>query len=253
MEKILCLEKSRYHNIAVVDRGSTRILKFDHTEQSSMSLTDPASGGFEYTDFFHLPLLFGLPLHRALFIGLGGGTGPKAYRKHYPNVFIDVVEIDPVVIEIAKKYFAVAEDDHLKIYPSDAFEFLRTTPTLYSVILHDAFVITNGVSGAPAHLTTPEFYSMIHDHLLEGGMLIQNLTGTAWAESTRLKVETLRGLFPAVYLFHVKSSLNVILCGQRSQPIPRKELLRRGSTLLSHPCLSHLNFYEMASLLSEAY
>ncbi len=218
-----------------------------------MSVSDPAAGGFEYTDFFHLPLLFELPLHRVLFIGLGGGTGPKVYRRHYPGAFLDVVEIDPVVIEIARKYFAVAEDDHLKVYPSDAFEFLRTSTTLYSAIIHDAFVITGGVSGSPAHLTTPEFYGMIYEHLLDRGMLIQNLTGTAWAESTRLKVETLRQLFPAVYLFHVKSSLNVILTAQKSQPIPRKELLRRGSSLATHPGPFHLNFYEMASLLSEAY
>jgi hypothetical protein len=54
-----------------------------------------------YTDLFHLARLFTPGLERVLFIGGGVGVGPRSFRRHYPEARIDLVEIDPAVVELA--------------------------------------------------------------------------------------------------------------------------------------------------------
>ncbi len=46
---------------------------------------------------------------RVLIVGLGGGTIPMFLHQHYPRTQINVVDIDPAVIETAKAYFGFRE------------------------------------------------------------------------------------------------------------------------------------------------
>jgi len=50
---------------------------------------------------------------------VGRGTIPAFLHKHYPLTRIDVVDIDPVVVEVAKQFFGFAEDATLKAYVQD--------------------------------------------------------------------------------------------------------------------------------------
>ncbi len=45
-----------------------------------------------------------LTIHSILVLGLGGGTLAKLLRKKYPDAKITGVEIDPIMIELGKKY-----------------------------------------------------------------------------------------------------------------------------------------------------
>jgi len=56
---------------------------------------------------------------RVLIVGLGGGTIPSLLRKHYPKMTIDVVDIDPDVVAVAKKYFGFHEDDAMHVRVAD--------------------------------------------------------------------------------------------------------------------------------------
>jgi spermidine synthase len=52
-----------------------------------------------YTKYFPLGFVFNPTAKKVLFVGGGGFSGPKYFLKTYPNVTVDVVEIDPVVID----------------------------------------------------------------------------------------------------------------------------------------------------------
>lgn len=56
-------------------------------------------------------------IQNVLILGLGGGTVAKLIRKYYPEAKITGVEIDPIMIELGKKYLALEAD---KIYIQDA-------------------------------------------------------------------------------------------------------------------------------------
>src|SRR5688572_6244371 len=44
-----------------------------------------------------------------LILGLGGGTVAKLIRKSWPNVKITGVDIDPMMVELGKKYLDLSE------------------------------------------------------------------------------------------------------------------------------------------------
>ena len=94
---------SAYHHIQVYDENATRTLSFNGSWETKMSLTNPLTGHFEYTEHFQMPWLWNHDIKRVLMEGLGGGSTQRAYQHYYTNVMVDTVEIDPVVVRVAPK------------------------------------------------------------------------------------------------------------------------------------------------------
>lgn len=57
-----------------------------------------------------------------LLVGLGGGGLPQFLRDFMLNVTIEVVELDPVVLEVAKQWFGFQPDDRLTVTLGDGLE-----------------------------------------------------------------------------------------------------------------------------------
>lgn len=57
-----------------------------------------------------------------LLVGLGGGALAQFLRDFVPNVTVEVVEIDPVVLEVAKEWFGFRPDDRLTVTIGDGLE-----------------------------------------------------------------------------------------------------------------------------------
>lgn len=57
-----------------------------------------------------------------LLVGLGGGGLPQFLRDFVPNVTVEVVELDPVVMEVAKEWFGFRPDDRLTVTLGDGLE-----------------------------------------------------------------------------------------------------------------------------------
>lgn len=58
-----------------------------------------------------------------LILGLGCGTAARIISQKYPHAKITGVEIDPIMIDIGKKYFALDKIPNLKILVKDARHF----------------------------------------------------------------------------------------------------------------------------------
>nr|XP_054770161.1 eEF1A lysine and N-terminal methyltransferase-like [Lytechinus pictus] len=79
---------------------------------------------------------------RVLIIGLGGGGLPMFLYKQFPKFEIDVVELDPMLKDIAKSWFGLIEDERLRIHIQDGLEFIKSSaekdpPNLYNVVMFD--------------------------------------------------------------------------------------------------------------------
>lgn len=205
---------SGYHHILVVDEGGTRMLRFDDTRQSQMLLKNPVEGGFEYTDFFHVPMIFNPQAEDIVFVGLGGGTGPKAFLHYYPHVQVDVVEIDPLVVDVAHEFFVLPEDSRLKVTVADGRVFLRRARKKYDVIVMDAYSTSRYGLSLPFHLTTVEFFKIARERMKDGGCLVYN-TVEVDRHTKRDRVQdlltTMGQVFEFTYAFKAKSSLNTVL------------------------------------------
>ena len=60
---------------------------------------------FDYTDFLQLPLAYSPNVRKILFIGLGAGSAQKRMWRDFPELELETVELDPVVRDVAYRYF----------------------------------------------------------------------------------------------------------------------------------------------------
>ncbi|WP_299234408.1 spermidine synthase [Natronomonas sp.] len=191
-----------YQELEVTDLGDTRTLYLDGQRHSAMNLEDPDRHVFGYTRYFHMPYLFAEDpeeIDRVLFVGGGGFSGPKRFVSEY-NATVDVVEIDPEVIDVATEYFRVEESERLNIYNDDGRRFLDETDRTYDLIVLDAYKKDK----VPFELTTVEFMELTSERLSEDGILFANLiaapNGPA-SEFYRAEYRTMEQVYPRVYSF----------------------------------------------------
>ena len=208
-----------YHHIRVLDEGGVRVLSFDDSMETRMSLANPLQGHFEYTEFFHMPWLWNTQMTNVLMVGLGGASTQRAFAHYYPALNLETVEIDPVVLQVAKDYFHFVESPRQRVHLEDGRVFLRRTQKRYDAILMDAYTEGRYGSALPQHLATKEFFQLAAEHLTTNGVLAYNVIGSfsGWrSELLGSMHKTLKSVFPQVYLFPATESRNVVLVAVKS-------------------------------------
>ena len=227
---------SAYHHIQVVDAAGFRTLSFNGSMETRMSLATPLEGHFEYTEYFHMPWLWNPDMKTVLMVGLGGGSAQRAYQHYYTNVTVETVELDPVVVTVAKKYFGVTETPRHTIHNEDGRVFLRRATNLYDAIAMDAYVTTRYGSSIPPHLATKEFFAIANARLTTNGVLAYNVIGQVqgWrADFVGALYRTMKEVFPQVYLFPASTSQNVVFIGTRSaEPFDARRVQQAGAALV---------------------
>jgi len=193
-------KETPYSHLDVTDSGKMRTLFLNGMPHSMMNLDDPSELVMDYTQYFHLGGMFNSDFEKVLFIGGGGFSGPKNFLSTYPDILIDVVEIDPDVIDVAKKYFAVNDDPRLRIFNEDARNFLTNNNEKYDLIILDAYA-TNYV---PFHLLTTEYFQILDSRLQPRGIVVSNLLGSLVGDTSdlfRAAYRTMDEIFPTLYVF----------------------------------------------------
>lgn len=243
--KTLFAANSKYNYITVVDRGSFRILSFNGSQESKMSVYRGKGhlGHFEYTEFLQMPLVWQPKAKRVLMIGLGGGSTQKAYQLYYPDIHVDVAEIDSMVVGVAAKYFNVKEGPKLKMHVSDGRVFLKKNKEKYDIILLDAYTSTRTGSSIPYHLATREFFELVTKNLTADGVLAYNVIGTynGWrADNIGALFTTLKAVFPQVYHFPASESKNIVFVAPKEKAALTTQTLRTkyGALVKARPKLS---------------
>lgn len=207
------------------DWDKIRRLKINNSHSSSMYL-EKEGLVYEYTKYYHLVSHFMPDFQNVLFIWGAAYSTPKDFLRVYPKVDVDVVEIDPKLTELAKKYFKLKDSQRLTIYHEDARIFLNRNKKKYDVIVGDAFKSYS----IPYQLTTKEVVQKKYDILNDEGVVILNIIssvhGDKW-QFLRAEYKTYKSIFPQVYLFltHNNTDLdsvqNLILVALKSDKIPK--------------------------------
>jgi len=198
---------SRYHEINVEDYGYLRILRFSRNRQSTMYLDAPFDTDFEYPGYLHLPMAITPGATRSLVIGLGGGSVVKRMWRDYRDMTIDTVELDPEVIDVARTYFALPDDERIRVYTGDGRGFVRTSNEVYDVVVIDAF----DEDRVPRPLTTEEFMREVRDRLAPGGAVAYNFIGAVSGDLSkpfRSLYRTLGNVWRRVWVFVVTEGVD---------------------------------------------
>jgi precorrin-6B methylase 2 len=111
---------------------------------------------------------------RVLILGLGAGTVAWQIDALYADrrrVAIDGVELDPLVVEVGRRFFGLDRVETLRVHLGDARALLPSLPGPYDVIVVDAY---RG-SYIPFHLATREFFEACRDRLSPAGAIVLNV------------------------------------------------------------------------------
>jgi spermidine synthase len=194
---VLYRKDSAYHSIAVVEDQNDRYLRFDSSFQSAMNLDDPFVTPFDYVAYLSLAFAYRPEAANALYVGLGGGSAPKRAWRDFPDVQVQAVELDPEVVEVARRWFALPQDPRLAVEVEDGRTYLQRNERRWDVIVLDAYYS----DALPFHLTTQEFLELVRDRLAPGGVVVANVIGAVEGENSKLFrafYRTYRSVFPSV-------------------------------------------------------
>ena len=223
-EKVLYEKPSAFGTIVVTeDDKGVRVLRFGRSRprQSVVKPGDPDYLGLPYTRVALVGLALCEEPRRILVIGLGGGTLPMFLHKHYPGATIDAVDIDPDVVDVAKKFFGFREDDRMRAHVADGRQFIEQARQPYDAIFLDAF----GSDSLPAHLTTQEFLRAVRRALNPDGVVVGNIWGRHSNPLYDSMVRTYQEVFDELFILDVREAGNMILLAlPRRQPLNRDEL-----------------------------
>lgn len=234
-------KETPYSHLDVVDGNGLRTLYLNNNPHSAMYLDGSVNLVFTYTKYFALGFVFNDDIRKVLFVGGGGFSGPKRFLQDYVDVEVDVVEIDPDVVQVAKRFFNVKDSPRLTVYNEDGRNFLSRTATRYDLIILDAYSKTY----VPFHLMTREFFEIISERLSERGVVVSNLISSLTGETSDLfwaEYKTISEVFQTLYVFPTSDYgggwvQNVILIAPKNQEMLSKEVLMeqtRKSNRVNH-------------------
>jgi len=106
-----------------------------------------------------------------LILGGGAFTLPQYLAEKYPSTRIDVIEIDPELVLIARKYFAYKDPANVQIITQDARTFLNGNTKQYDIVLVDVYNDTL----IPFTLATYEYTEQLRRAVKPSGLVAVNI------------------------------------------------------------------------------
>lgn len=120
----------------------------------------------------HVPMAVHPNVKNVLVIGAGDGGVIRELVRYHDIEHIDMVEIDPLVVEVCKKYLPQTacrfDDPRLTLHYEDGLRFVRFKENEYDLIIVDS----TDPFGPGEGLFTKEFYGNCYKALKEDGILI---------------------------------------------------------------------------------
>lgn len=233
-QAILFERDSRYHHIVVAgDTEGYVWLMFDRKRgyQSRVKLGNPGWLELSYSRMAFVGLAFlDEPPKDVLFAGLGGAAMPMFMRHHYPDANIDIAEIDPMVEEVARKYFGFKPDERMKVRVKDARTYIRTADAKkkYDLIFLDAY----NNNSIPFHLTTEEFLQLVAKRLKPGGYVVGNIWSPTANKYYSAMVKTYQKVFPSLYIFQApKSGNQIFVATTKKGRVPADKVAERARAI----------------------
>jgi spermidine synthase len=201
-----------------------RFLLLDRSESGAMFLdsTDPGDLVYDYTKYYSLYKVFTPRVQNALVLGGGAYSIPKALLHELPDAVVDVAEIEPSFLDLAKRYFGTVESPRLRNFVEDGRRFLQDSDTRYDLIFGDVYYSYFSV---PPQFTTREFFALARSRLRSEGVFIANMIGDLSRREPSLimaEIRTFQTVFPNSYFFAVESAertdqlQNITLVGYNS-------------------------------------
>ena len=156
---------------------------------------------FEYYRAFEHMFEASLPVRRVLAIGGGAFAWPKHALTHHEDLAMDVVEIDPAIVDIARRRFFLDElearvGERLHIVTMDGLAYLQCCDATYDAIVNDSFA-----GDVPTRsLLSGEGIAAAKARLADGGLYLVNVVCGLNLGPLQGMVEELQAAFAHVWV-----------------------------------------------------
>jgi len=220
---------SNFGMIQVLESGDTRLYLNDYLVQNGYDTAAHQSIHL-FTYMLHgLARVYTTNLNDVLCIGLGVGIAPMNFARDGARV--DVVEINPAIVPVAKRWFDL-EPEKLNITIGDGREFLNHCRKKYDAVALDAFL----GEASPSHLMTREAFTAIRRVLKPDGVLVINSFGNFDPGQdffTTSLYKTLTNVFTSVRIHTADGGNTFYVATQR----PSLEFVNEPDVSRVHPTL----------------
>ncbi|CAI9776988.1 unnamed protein product [Fraxinus pennsylvanica] len=184
---------------------------------------------------------------------------PNFLHKCLPFLEIEVVELDPVVLDVARDYFGFEEDKHLKVHITDGIKFVREMANFETVDVStsdkndtdngsfsngsstevhadgrssnkiDVLIIDVDSSDLSSGLTCPasdfveeSFLSTVKNSLSEQGLFVINLVSRSLAVKDKV-FSRLQTVFSNIFSLQLEEDLNEVIFALKDSPIEENQ------------------------------
>ncbi|NPV89436.1 MAG: polyamine aminopropyltransferase [Firmicutes bacterium] len=188
-------------------RETTRFQELEVLETEELGRVMVLDGNIQVTEvdeFIYHEMIAHVPLYthprprEVLIIGGGDGGTAREALKH-EGVSIELVEIDPSVVEASKRYLpqmgGALDDPRVKVIIGDGIEYIEKCQKKYDVVIIDS----SDPVGPAVGLFSEGFYRQVHRVLNEDGLLIAQTESPSFNRDLLAGVnQTLKDIFPLV-------------------------------------------------------
>ena len=190
--------------LRVSQHGQYRWLQLaDASIQSLVDVRAPSRALSPSSVLMLMGLAFTQGRTRLLTLGLGGGAIERCLRKDFPDLVVESVEVDSMVVAAAREYFMLPDDQI--VHEQDAEQFVANASGHFDLVLCDLFCANQ----TAACVERSGFFANIKRCLSPGGICVMNLLHT----DQNALVNTLKAArmhLPATWLVEIKGHQNVI-------------------------------------------
>ena len=205
--------ESAYNYIQVLEENGYRLLRLNEG-QGIHSVYHPTVmnyfGPWEQvlvSPFFNSAPIDPQQIKSMAIVGLAAGTTARQASMVFKSISIDGFEIDPVIVDVGRKYFDMNQPG-LNVIIQDGRWGLQHSSKRYQVVSIDAY----RPPYIPWYLTTREFFQIVHDHLSEDGVMVINV-GRSPTDRRLIDAlsSTILTIFPTVHIVDIPDSFNSII------------------------------------------
>ncbi|GLH62556.1 spermidine synthase [Parageobacillus sp. G301] len=163
-------EKSAFQNIQIIEATDLRMYLDEQLQFSSLDER------IYHEALVHPAFTFASNHERVLILGGGDGLALREVLKYDDVKHVDLVDLDPLVLDAAKNFRSLAAlnqyslyDSRVTVHPQDAVDFLASNRSPYHIIIVD---FPDPTDQTISDLYTTEFYSLLKRSLADDGVFV---------------------------------------------------------------------------------
>jgi len=237
----------------VVQNKTLRTLEFikdggKRMRQTSVDVTAPHTIQFDYAKAMFCSMVLRPAHDRVLLVGLGGGGMVHFLNHFFPGTKVDIVDIDPVVVQVAREWFGIDNSEQNTVTTADGVAHIdQATPHSWDVIYMDVFLKptaegTNS-AGVPKNTTHRQFLERLRKRLRPGGLLVFHMHHKSDA---REDIDTIEAVFPHVR--RLRRGGNIVVYASGGE-LPSAEIMAERARELDETADHGFSFQKLTRLM----